>query len=537
MKKLLLALTLFLSYQTNALAQCNGVFPANTICGNHTGANALPVPVPSSVLTGIPGGSPGQVQFNNAGAFGGLTPTQLTALINPATASLSGALPAWPNTATTFFSGLGTYVVPPTFSSGAPGYVPASGGSSTSLFLNQAGGFTTASTATNYQPVFNITSSPYNAKCDYAIAFTATMGIGTPNVITPAPQFQAGDVGKYIIVKGAGSGGNVLISTILTFVNSQNVALAANAVTGVSNVEIEYGSDDASAINAAVAAAVAASGGTIYIPANKSCMVSQINLTGIGVALTIRGEGVSSSRLMPLQNAASLTGHGHVIDLTGSSQLTLDNFEIGTFQTLAVAPTAIFLGQIAGNSSNRLRFRNLYVTGQYTGATFYDFGVPSYEIFASDFYNYLPGAGSHGVMYLTATNAFSYSSSFATVVGGTMNTSDIHCFNCELHKFGGTGADNWVLRLDTTTNIAFYGGVINGGATAYVFTDGACAHLSFFNTTFENEGPATVTVPTNAFIKVSGTVTDLNDPGSSYGNSGAKFSPASTTTNLVTNAQ
>lgn len=39
-----------------------------------------------------------------------LTQTQLTALINAATASLSGALPAWPNNTTTYFRGDGTYV-------------------------------------------------------------------------------------------------------------------------------------------------------------------------------------------------------------------------------------------------------------------------------------------------------------------------------------------------------------------------------------------------------------------------------------------
>lgn len=110
MKKLLIALALLLC-PALAQAQCNGVFPNNTICGNISGAGALPKPVPNSSLTGVPGGSNGQVQFNNAGAFGGLTNVQLTALINPFTAALSGV-------------------------------VPASGGSSTQLFLNQAGGWT-----------------------------------------------------------------------------------------------------------------------------------------------------------------------------------------------------------------------------------------------------------------------------------------------------------------------------------------------------------------------------------------------------------
>jgi hypothetical protein len=71
MKKLLFALLLFPSI---AHAQCNGVFPPNTLCGNPTGANALPKPTPNSVLTGVPGGSAGQIEFNNGGTtFGGFT--------------------------------------------------------------------------------------------------------------------------------------------------------------------------------------------------------------------------------------------------------------------------------------------------------------------------------------------------------------------------------------------------------------------------------------------------------------------------------
>jgi hypothetical protein len=55
---------------------------ANTVLGNNTGSSAAPV---------------------------ALTQTQLTAMINAATTSLSGALPAWPNNTTTFFRGDGTY--------------------------------------------------------------------------------------------------------------------------------------------------------------------------------------------------------------------------------------------------------------------------------------------------------------------------------------------------------------------------------------------------------------------------------------------
>lgn len=109
MKHLILALA-FIFAPSIASAQCNGVFPPNTFCGNTTGTTNPPGAMSLSV---IPGGNPGgvnpQIQYNNGGAFGGLTDVEVTARIQAATSSLSGALPAWPNNTTTFFRGDGTY--------------------------------------------------------------------------------------------------------------------------------------------------------------------------------------------------------------------------------------------------------------------------------------------------------------------------------------------------------------------------------------------------------------------------------------------
>ncbi len=79
----------------------------------------------------IPGGSSGQVQINQSGVFGGITNTALTALINTATASLPGSIPAWPNNTTTFFRGDGTYSTLPTATTGALGVVRPDGTSIT----------------------------------------------------------------------------------------------------------------------------------------------------------------------------------------------------------------------------------------------------------------------------------------------------------------------------------------------------------------------------------------------------------------------
>lgn len=73
MKRIVLALALLAASVGSAAAQCNGVFPNNTVCGNITGSGNLPRPTNPSAFLGAAGGSDGQIQYNNAGALGGFT--------------------------------------------------------------------------------------------------------------------------------------------------------------------------------------------------------------------------------------------------------------------------------------------------------------------------------------------------------------------------------------------------------------------------------------------------------------------------------
>lgn len=108
MKRLALALV-FSLFATLAHAQCNGVFPNNTVCGNVTGASQIPRPTSPSAFLGAAGGSNGQIQYNNAGALGGLTDTQVTARIGAFTSLLSGAVPASGGGTTSWLRADGTF--------------------------------------------------------------------------------------------------------------------------------------------------------------------------------------------------------------------------------------------------------------------------------------------------------------------------------------------------------------------------------------------------------------------------------------------
>jgi len=89
MKRLLLALVLFL-LPSIAYAQCNGVFPNNTACGNISGGSNTPRAIPlNSFPANAPGGTTGQIQYNaGSGLFGGFTASQ-DATINTTTGAVN----------------------------------------------------------------------------------------------------------------------------------------------------------------------------------------------------------------------------------------------------------------------------------------------------------------------------------------------------------------------------------------------------------------------------------------------------------------
>ena len=171
---------------------------------------------------GTPGGSNLQVQYNNAGAFGGYTNVQLTALIQPATASLSGALPAWPNNVNTFLNGAGNYASVPC------GALPALTGNVTT----PVGSCTTTLGGTI--PVNNqvaalslvtptgtstITSGTYNSGSGLVtltLSGALSIGVGTSVTVTGATGTGSFASINGSFTAGAGSGGVTVTYSIAT---------------------------------------------------------------------------------------------------------------------------------------------------------------------------------------------------------------------------------------------------------------------------------------------------------------------------------
>src|SRR5205823_12143960 len=174
----------------------------------------------------------------------------------------------------------------------------------------------------------------YGAKGDAITVLNAAITTGTANMTSPT-TFVAGDVGKTIMVRGAGAAGATLETTILS-VAAGVATLNTNAGTTVSGQRADYGTLDIAAVNAAIAA-LPSTGGTIYFPAKKYMLGQSGNSASTRMVLgngnvTVRGDGMGQSTLLYssagrnggtgpgtlifIGNISTASSYGSVVDLT-----------------------------------------------------------------------------------------------------------------------------------------------------------------------------------------------------------------------------
>ena len=162
-----------------AFAQCPSV-PSQ--CPNPT-YNTVTLATPLAKVYGgtgnttgaaVAGGSNGQVQVNSSGSLAGLTPTQLTAIINTFTSSLSGAVPLSGGGTANFLRADGTWASPP--GSGAALNV------ANVWSAQQSGSITTL-------PISTATITPDGSNNDYSFTLSHSLcpcTLANPSV-TPVP--------------------------------------------------------------------------------------------------------------------------------------------------------------------------------------------------------------------------------------------------------------------------------------------------------------------------------------------------------------
>lgn len=110
---------------------------------------------------------------------------------------------------------------------------------------------------------------------------------GTRNFTSATGTFTANDVGKRIVIPGAGAAGAILETTISAFVSATAVTLTATAGTTVSGRIYYYGTDNTTAIQNAINQAQA-TGDEVRIPGGSWITSSTLN---VGARCGLRGVG------------------------------------------------------------------------------------------------------------------------------------------------------------------------------------------------------------------------------------------------------
>jgi hypothetical protein len=342
MKRILLALALALGLPSAAFAQCNGVFPSATVCGNPAGPANIPHALPLSSFALAPGGSSGQIQTNNgAGGLGAMPAMNGDATLNTTTGALTL------NTVPPAKGGTGA-----NNSTNAAGDVLASNGTNGN-FVHTAlvSLLNTACTAAPSlcTTVLGYTNVAWYGTANNAVVLstgTASITSGTKNLTVTAAAFTSADVGKSMWIPHAGPAGAGYSTTITTFTDAIHVVVNDNASTTITAQALGqaaadmmvYGTDDTAAINAAFAGTPAF--GTLYLAPTpfafpvRGYLIKQSGATGRSLLLTnpinITGGGNGSMLVTdPSMGSTILNIHVLVSGVTWKG-ITWQGFGLGT---------------------------------------------------------------------------------------------------------------------------------------------------------------------------------------------------------------
>jgi hypothetical protein len=185
-----------------------------------------------------------------------------------------------------------------------------------------------------YQPwVFNVQAAAYGAKGNGQIVVDGAMGVGSSTITSATGLFNsATDVGKLVMVKGAGPAG---VSTLLGVINTVNsptsitISVANATGSALTGLTVVWASDDTAAIQSAINAAVAyaklngVGAATVFFPAgiygvggplvtsasgNSQLTIPVVATTGNKVVLTLLGVGDGAAQQHWQQIPAQASG-------------------------------------------------------------------------------------------------------------------------------------------------------------------------------------------------------------------------------------
>lgn len=312
------------AFRANNLSDLGSIATArgNLIPANSLTLSQFPTIGAATVLGSVAGGTPAA-----------LTQTQLTALVNSASATLSGALPAWPGNTTTFFRGDGTYATLNAAALGGLGTGVAAAlgvnvGSAGALVVN-GGALGTPSSA-----ALTTGTTIFGQNITWTGGIPASVLTGTLG----AAQFPA-LTGDITTVAGA-------LATTLATVNSNTGSFGSGTqvgsftvngkglITAASNVTVTHASGDLALTGGTMSGAIAMGGN---------------NITGGG---TIAGTAITASTSVSTPIYAS--AGSHTFQSNGSTFAGLINtsqqWYLGTTSLTPASGTTLTVSQNTGGA-------------------------------------------------------------------------------------------------------------------------------------------------------------------------------------------
>lgn len=230
--------------------------------------------------------------------------------------------------------------------------------------------------------IFNVQA--YGAKGDGQLVTDGAMTAASAVLTSASGRFAAGDVGKLVLVKGAGPAGvTTLVTTISAYTSATQVTLTATASTTVSSALVMWASDDTAAFQSAINAAVTwaqahGSAARVFVPPASG------QFYGIGGTLQTGGSTKGNAQLtlpviaatankviLTVEGAVDGAGLQHwqqtVPQCSGSTLVSFGVFSSSAAQTASInaAGNACVIGgpsQPGGYGVSPGVFSNMHVT-------------------------------------------------------------------------------------------------------------------------------------------------------------------------------
>jgi hypothetical protein len=247
-----------------------------------------------------------------------------------------------------------------------------------------------------------------------------------------------------------------------TGINCSGSTISALGGGGTYDVVIQYGADptgvssSTAAINSAIAACAAA-GGTVKIPPGTFLVNGGLNLSPMNNGLCkIQGGGQNATILK------TTTGTNAILDMLGVNTGVISDLEVNS--SSSGTNFGIAMTQINGGSCNIIQLNNVVVVGTFQKALIYDYGCTEVTINGGSISN-SSGSIPTAVVYISATNALSFASSYGTVATGALQSGGWLFNGFQIHDQATPSGFSSVVPLYISGSFApvrYNGGIIAG---------------------------------------------------------------------------